>query len=225
MARPPLLPTLLVLITAGCGALAARKCHETQAQSQLDLNKVTGQWYVVEIVEHDPKVLEMSVIEQRKCPVVVLHRQNATGSALTLKWTEGADVLVYRLNVSNMRSALGRWHSVGKQEGSMTRRENYQHFDGVVLVLKAVEDHMVLTFCHRNPERAPYTLVLSRAQHIPGDDIESINNMLRFRELYMGLVKSTCPSAGHAAAHSPPLLAAAALVAALHLLFGLAAPS
>ncbi|XP_046988793.1 uncharacterized protein LOC124594461 [Schistocerca americana] len=225
MARPPLLPLLLVLLTAGCGVYAARRCQDTHAQSQLDLNKVTGQWYVVEIVEHDPKVLEMSMIEQRKCPIVVLHRQNSTGSWLTLKWTEGRDVVVYNLNVTDMRRALGRWQSVGKQEGSMTRRENYQHFDGVVLVLKAVEDHMVLTFCDRNPERSPYTLVLSRAQRMPGDDIDSINNMIRFRELYMGLVKSTCPGAAAAVTHSPALIAVGALAAVVRLLLGRGGPS
>jgi hypothetical protein len=57
--------------------------------------------------------------------------------------------------------------------------------------MKAVNKHMVLTFCsltHYNK----FSVIMSRTRHLPLSDLENVNTMLEDRGLRQGQVKKMC---------------------------------
>ncbi|XP_069678698.1 uncharacterized protein [Periplaneta americana] len=175
-------------------------------QKDIDLDTLMGDWYAVEIVEHDKPVEEntiSTVIDV--CPVLQLHREDDT---IRLQWNENAGVLVYKFRQPKPHQP-GFWDSAGSQNGSLVERYNVR-FSGTVQVMKAVSSHMVLTFCARGHQKM-FSVLMSRTKRLHHTDVRGVNNMLKRRGLPRGLVKEMC----RGAAPAPRLAAAAASAAVL----------
>lgn len=79
---------------------------------------------------------------------------------LRLVWSERDNNLEYTFNYTT--NAPGLWSNVGDQRGSLARLNAYSQFTGIVQVVKAVNDHLVLTFCGNDVKSSIYTVVLTR---------------------------------------------------------------
>lgn len=55
--------------------------------------------------------------------------------------------------------------------GSMTQLTNYHQFDGTIQVIKAVGNHLVLTFCEMLPKSNLFTVVLTKRLHDLSRDV------------------------------------------------------
>jgi hypothetical protein len=64
--------------------------------------------------------------------------------------------------------------------------------------MKAVSQHMVLTFCSRSNYNK-FSVIMSRTRRLPPSDYRSVNNMLTRRGLQQGRVKKMCKGVAAAA--------------------------
>ena len=68
-----------------------------------------------------------------------------------------------------------------------------KHFAGTVQVIKAVGNHLVLTFCHNfSTDRQFLTVILSRENHLASRDIHSVHGMLIRKGLSTKAVEKYC---------------------------------
>lgn len=165
-------------------------CSGLDSQRSLDLDKLMGKWYAVEVVEHNRSVEHNTISTViNLCPTLQLTREG--NSTIRLHWNESAGELVYKFRQPNA-GHLGFWVSVGSQKGSLAERHDVT-FSGTVLVMKAVSSHTVLTFCPRSQHKV-YTVLMSRTRRLPYEEKRGVNNMLKRRGLD-GLVKEMCKGA------------------------------
>lgn len=68
----------------------------------------------------------------------------------------------------------------------------YSNFAGTVQVIKAVGNHMALTFCHQLPERQLFTIILSRQNRLEKVDIHSVHGLLSRRGLSTNAIQKVC---------------------------------
>ncbi|XP_012232336.1 uncharacterized protein [Linepithema humile] len=171
-------------------------CPELNAQEEIDLDKIMGKWYVVEILEHRsaPKLISNSYVVDT-CPIVNL-RSLLDQASLKLLWTEGAGNLEYTFRIPDISRRKGYWQSIGLQNGTLAERE-YRQFAGNVHVMKAVASDMVLTFCARSPDSQLYSLLLSREHNfLQKSDKRGVHNLLGRRGLQIGSIRETCVNGG-----------------------------
>lgn len=90
---------------------------------------------------------------------------------IRLIWSEKDDNIEYNFNYTMNHPGL--WTNVGEQRGSMVALNKYNQFTGTVQVVKAVSDHLVLTFCSSELHHSIYTVVLSRDQQGLGQDVSN----------------------------------------------------
>lgn len=88
-----------------------------------------------------------------------LNRQQQYYHHLRLIWDEHGTDIEYTLRYNTSRP--GFWLASEPQRGVMLQI-NHSHFSGTVQVMKAVGDHMVLTFCEGLPSSKLFSIVLSR---------------------------------------------------------------
>ncbi|KAK0180250.1 hypothetical protein PV327_005915 [Microctonus hyperodae] len=164
-------------------------CIELKAQEDLALDKTMGKWYVVEIMEHNPipedSIGSRMVVDM--CPIIKLERVN---NLLRLLWTEEGGSLEYKFRVSNS-GAPGVWISVGLQNGTLVKN-SYTQFGGSVHVMKAVAQHMVLTFCSGSPDYQLYSILMGRQHILDRSAIVGVHNLLKRRLNYISNTRSTC---------------------------------
>ncbi|XP_046745865.1 uncharacterized protein LOC124411054 [Diprion similis] len=169
----------------------ATHCPGMKPQASLDLEQITGKWYVVEYVEHKTNPMRPTISSRgitESCPVV---RLRFTGSgSLRLLWSTLDGDLDYSFIVTDPSRAPGLWKSKDLQNGTLVNK-NYVHFVGTVQVMKAVASHMVLTFCTRSPNNELYSVVLSRNYHLTENDRAGVQSLLS-RRLPMISVTETC---------------------------------
>lgn len=91
---------------------------------------------------------------------------------LRLVWSEKDDNIEYNFNYTMNHPGL--WTNVGEQRGSMVALNKYSQFTGTVQVVKAVSDHLVLTFCSSDVHHSIYTIVLSREPQGLSQDVSQI---------------------------------------------------
>ncbi|CAO1396122.1 unnamed protein product [Diamesa hyperborea] len=109
---------------------------------------------------------------------------------LRLIWDERGKTLEYTLRFNNTRR--GFWLSSGPQKGTMLELP-YNQFTGTVQVMKAVGNHLVLTFCQTLPRSQLFSIVLTRKPHILArDDVQSVRGLLRRRGLSVQTVRKVC---------------------------------
>ncbi|ALC44004.1 CG32032 [Drosophila busckii] len=113
---------------------------------------------------------------------------------LRLVWSESDNNLEYTFNYTT--DAPGQWSNIGDQRGSLVNLNTYSQFSGTVQVVKAVNDHLVLTFCGNDVKSSIYTLVLTRNRlGLSSDELRSIRNMLFRRGLSTETIRKVCNGA------------------------------
>ncbi|XP_067643700.1 uncharacterized protein [Eurosta solidaginis] len=113
---------------------------------------------------------------------------------LRLIWSEGDNNLEYTFNYTERNPGL--WINMGEQRGSLVALNSYRQFTGTVQVVKAVNDHLVLTFCGNDMRGSIYTLVLSRTEKgLSLEELRSIRGLLSRRGLYTETIRKVCSSA------------------------------
>lgn len=170
-------------------------CPELNSQDEIDLDKIMGKWYVVEILEHraDPlKPLSSSYIVD-SCPIVKLRPLDH--AALRLLWTEEAGNLEYTFRIPDIARKRGLWRTMTLQNGTLTEKQ-YNQFVGTVHVMKAVASDMVLTFCSRSPNSQLYSVLLSREHTLQKSDKRGVHNLLGRRGLKIVSIRETCVNGG-----------------------------
>lgn len=94
---------------------------------------------------------------------------NSNTRYIRLIWSEGDDNIEYNFNYTVNRPGL--WSNMGEQRGSMVALNQYVQFEGRVQVVKAVYDHLVLTFCSDDLHHSIYTIILSRTLDALNGDV------------------------------------------------------
>lgn len=74
--------------------------------------------------------------------------------------------------------------------GTLAQLSNYDQFAGTVYVRKAVNDHMVLTFC--SPNTQLYSLVVFREKMLDPKELRSITNQMQRLKFPITQTKRTC---------------------------------
>lgn len=75
--------------------------------------------------------------------------------------------------------------------GTITEK-NYDHFSGTMQVMKAVGNHLVLTFCYQEPDKKLYSMLFSRQLFLSDTEINGVHNLLKRRHLHIGNVRKVC---------------------------------
>ncbi|XP_018366132.1 PREDICTED: uncharacterized protein LOC108763202 [Trachymyrmex cornetzi] len=173
-------------------------CPDLNAQDEIDIDKIMGKWYVVEVLQHnlDPtKPVKTNVIVSNDlCPIVKLRPFEY--SALKLWWSEESGDLEFTFRIPNINTKKGFWRNMYPQNGTLADRPDYKQFAGTVHVMKAVASDMVLTFCSRTPDHQLYSLLLSREHTLQKSDKRGVHNLLGRRGLKINGIRETCVNGG-----------------------------
>jgi hypothetical protein len=108
---------------------------------------------------------------------------------LRIWWDENGSGTEYHLRYNTSRP--GFWISSGPQNGSELEPA-FSHFAGTIQIIKAVGNHLVLTFCHQLPQRQLYTVLLSRQNKLDKADIHSVHSLLNRKGLNTNAIKKVC---------------------------------
>ncbi|KZC13526.1 PREDICTED: uncharacterized protein LOC107191527 [Dufourea novaeangliae] len=169
-------------------------CPKLNSQEEIDLDKIMGKWYVVEVLEHkgDPQKPVSGSYIVDSCPIVKLRALEY--SSLRLLWTEEAGNLEYTFRIPDISRKPGVWVSSSQQNGTLatSRDRKYNQFTGTVNVMKAVASDMVLTFCSGRPDNQLYSLLLAREHILQKSDKRGVHNLLGRRGLKIVSIRETC---------------------------------
>ncbi|XP_014471892.1 PREDICTED: uncharacterized protein LOC106742983 [Dinoponera quadriceps] len=170
-------------------------CMRLNSQEEIDLDKIMGKWYVVEILEHRADLTKPggSSYVVDSCPIVKL--KSLDHSSLKLLWTEEAGNLEYNFRIPEISKRSGLWQSTSLQNGTLAEKQ-YNQFVGTVHVMKAVASDMVLTFCSRPPNSQLYSLLLAREHTLQKSDKRGVHNLLGRRGLKIVSIRETCVNGG-----------------------------
>lgn len=178
--------------------------------------QIKGLWYGVEVLEHTDGVsgsreydtcirlhlddvtdeLDTRAHLNNRDPSYEYgnHRQRAREQTkyLRMNWDEHAATFDYLLSYNESQNGL--WSSAASHIAQMPHQNHqYRQFTGNVQVIKAVGNHIVLTFCQSTPMPKIFTVILSR--HLNGlsfREIESIKKLLSYRFLNVDSVRRVC---------------------------------
>lgn len=219
MASPFTLPVLLLLLTAWFTAFAPTpaiavtpisensECHSVPAQTALNFKKLRATWYVVQISEHLPaQSPPRAPVTKSACPQVDLWppKSQSLNMRLSMQWREAGQGVQYDLRLPEAQHQ-GYWLADRPQNGSLAVEGKYRQFVGVVLVLKATNTHLVLTFCEApGSGRHVYSVVLAREPQLNPEDLVSVDAMLEHRGLPLAGIQRTCKNYRNAAAAPAP---------------------
>ncbi|XP_072935834.1 uncharacterized protein [Epargyreus clarus] len=187
-------------------------CVNRSPQIGIYVDSLKGMWYGVEFIQH--LAGDSRVDYARTCIVIHIsepmdrpstehqayHVQHINAKLrqsyryLRLLWDEAGETIEYSLYFSN--ASAGYWQTFETQTGSLTSRPSYQQFSGTVQVLKAVDDHLVLSFCQEASNSAPaqlYSILFSRE---PGVlvrwEIDAVHAMLQNKKLSIASRRMVC---------------------------------
>ncbi|KAF4526771.1 hypothetical protein B566_EDAN012311 [Ephemera danica] len=157
-------------------------CPELQTQRGLDLEQVSGTWYVVELVHHNASVdargpQRTTPRGNLECAVLNIHIANDT--TVELKWSQQPPfpTLEYTFEIENetmpgvwvARASPWRWpHGTPAEE---------------IHVMKAVADHAVLTFCQPGAGGHVFTVIIGRHNSLQEKLVHRVVQMLEWRGL------------------------------------------
>ncbi|KAK4879303.1 hypothetical protein RN001_007449 [Aquatica leii] len=108
---------------------------------------------------------------------------------LTLLWDENGSYVEYFLRYNT--SKPGFWISSGPNNGSSLEQQ-YDRFAGTVQVIKAVGNHLALTFCRQLPDQQLYTALLSRVPMLARHEISDVHDLLTKRGLETYNIRKVC---------------------------------
>lgn len=147
---------------------------------------------VYEQAEYDRQTTYGNYPSARKQHLYDLRHTTADVKFLRVIWDENGESTEYHVRYNVSRS--GFWISSGPENGGSSLDPQYSHFGGTIQVLKAVGNHMVLTFCHQLPDRQLYSILLSRELNLENVEIHGVHNMLNRKGLRTSSIKRTCSS-------------------------------
>lgn len=201
------------IIETGTETTQSMFCKNVRSQHSLNIKEILGEWYGSEIIAHTESspgtyyydtcvLIRLTDITQqmaatttersyKKSPHV---RQEPPNRFLHLLWDERKKNLNVEYTLNYTEANPGLWFSVGDQSGSMLDLQ-YQQFRGTIQVIKAVHDHIVLTFCDFNVNSGFFTVVLTRQPQGLGEDVlRSIRGLLARRGLATDAIRKVCTS-------------------------------
>ncbi|XP_072935835.1 uncharacterized protein [Epargyreus clarus] len=219
------LPWILLLFLVASGEESSNStevtptvvCEREHAYDDLEIEEVAGKWDAVELYMH---LRNEGVNTFESCPKLIITELNEAPTStfgpstehqayhvqhinaklrqsyryLRLLWDEAGETIEYSLYFSN--ASAGYWQTFETQTGSLTSRPSYQQFSGTVQVLKAVDDHLVLSFCQEASNSAPaqlYSILFSRE---PGVlvrwEIDAVHAMLQNKKLSIASRRMVC---------------------------------
>ncbi|KAB0796491.1 hypothetical protein PPYR_10552 [Photinus pyralis] len=108
---------------------------------------------------------------------------------LRLLWDENGNYVEYFLRYNISKS--GFWISSGPHNGSALEQQ-YNQFAGTVQIIKAVGNHLVLTFCRQLPDQQLYTAILSRVPRLSRSELSDVHDLLTKRGLESYNIKKVC---------------------------------
>ncbi|KAF5270472.1 hypothetical protein FQA39_LY08350 [Lamprigera yunnana] len=170
---------------------------------------LTGMWYGVEIISQKENDERYGLRQINSCPIIYISEKNSPTNPnprnenntdsygtvygkseyqryaedikrLTLLWDENGSYVEYSLRYNTSKPGL--WISSGSNNGS-SLEEQYNKFDGMVQVIKAVGNHLTLTFCRQLPDQQLYTALLSRVPTLAQHEISDVHDLLAKRGL------------------------------------------
>lgn len=140
---------------------------------------------------------------------------------LRLTWDEKGANFEYMLRFNDSNS--GFWKSSSPHQISATERY-YTPFTGTVQVMKAVGNHVVLTFCEAAPKNQLFTIILARQRNeLSRSDLQSVHKLLSYRQMPINNVRKVCLTGGAASLYSSKtgvMLLLASLVCVVRSLVG-----
>lgn len=192
-------------------------CSNDHLYDNLDVREVFGKWYVYIVYTH---LREEGVNVYKSCPVATIwetddfprttfgpsteaqlyHVQHINAKFrqeyrhLRLLWDEAGRTSEYALFFRN--ETAGYWQVVDGQNGTLTQVPGFRHFSGTVQVLKAVNDHLLLSFCQepvggRSPQL--YSVLFSREPGVmPRWEINSVHTLLQNKKLSVASRRMVC---------------------------------
>lgn len=141
-------------------------------------------------------------------------------SYLRLIWDENG--LDREVSVRYNQSRPGFWlatsaHPSGTADRSSAADPSYQIFTGTLQVMKAVDNHLVITFCQTFRDTGElFSILLTRKPNtLSNEDTQFIRGMLRRRGLNTASVRKVCASGAGAPMAAGMLVAVATTVAAV----------
>ncbi|KAL0281673.1 UNVERIFIED_CONTAM: hypothetical protein PYX00_002587 [Menopon gallinae] len=161
-------------------------CPDYRPQRTLDVDQLMGIWYAIEIFEHDREGVPTTL---RSCPTVHLGRESR--SDLRLVWSESAFTFYYHIRLNDPASP-GFWLSSGPYNGTTVEDDYSTRFSGTIQVMKAVGNHVVLTFCKSEHNSKVFSVLLSRERWLSKLEIRGVINMLQRRGLESKSIKHAC---------------------------------
>ncbi|XP_013167195.1 PREDICTED: uncharacterized protein LOC106117431 [Papilio xuthus] len=187
-------------------------CVNRSPQTGIWVDSLTGMWYGVEFVQHlagDSRVdyartcIVIHISEPHDRPSTenqLFHVQHINAKFrqeyrhLRLLWDEAGETIEYTLYFRN--DSAGYWQVLDGQNGTITNRSTYQQFSGSVQVLKAVNDHLLLSFCQEGTATAPaqlYSVLFSRNPGtMPRWEIDSVHTLLQNKKLSVASRRMVC---------------------------------
>ncbi|KAL4715272.1 hypothetical protein ACJJTC_007854 [Scirpophaga incertulas] len=187
-------------------------CVNRSPQSGIWVDSLMGMWYGVEFVQHlagDSRIDYMRTcivvhiaepIERPSTENQLFHVQHINAKFkqqyrhLRLLWDEAGQTIEYALYFRN--DSAGYWKVYDGQNGTLTTRSNYQQFSGIIQVLKAVQDHLVLNFCQEPSNGRPaqlYSVLFSREPGVLARwEVESVHNLLQTKKLSIASRRMVC---------------------------------
>ncbi|XP_056638254.1 uncharacterized protein LOC130446193 [Diorhabda sublineata] len=150
---------------------------------------------VYEDAEYDRQTTYGNYPYNKKQHLYDLKQMAGNVKYLRVIWDENGESTEYRVRYNVSRS--GFWITSGPENGGASLDPQYSHFGGTIQVVKAVGNHMVLTFCHQLPDRQLYSILLSRELKLENVEIHGVHNMLNRKGLRTNSVKKTCNSSSN----------------------------
>ncbi|XP_046669022.1 uncharacterized protein LOC124359925 isoform X2 [Homalodisca vitripennis] len=186
-------------------------CVEAGHQRYISARELMGLWNVIEVIEHSDRYMDRrnylrTLTKSDSCPVV--HFATDDDREVRMLWHDEDGYIQYTFRLTNMNNP-GFWMSLGYQSGTMVDNE-YEHFSGTAQVMKAVQSHMVLTFC--SPHERHFSIILARKKYLSYDETRGVHKQLNRVNLPLVAVQSYCRNAGVSATPSSLLGVLLALV-------------
>uniref|UniRef100_A0A1B6LU15 Lipocalin/cytosolic fatty-acid binding domain-containing protein n=1 Tax=Graphocephala atropunctata TaxID=36148 RepID=A0A1B6LU15_9HEMI len=167
----------------------------TKSQSNIDFKELMGLWNVIEVIEHSDRYNDRrnylrAVSRSDSCPVV--HFATDDDREVRMLWNDEEGYIQYSFRMTNINNP-GFWMSLGYQSGTMVDNA-YEHFSGTAQVMKAVQSHMVLTFC--SPHERHFSIILARNKYLSHEEIRGVHKQLNRVNLPLVAVQGYCRNSG-----------------------------
>ncbi|XP_065336167.1 uncharacterized protein LOC135937031 [Cloeon dipterum] len=146
------------------------ECPDLSPQKGIDLDQLQGTWYVIQAAIHRYNCT-LADGGDLGCSVFFIERTDE--NKLFLTWRQEPPHKELQFDVT-VQESPGYWHAVNLENHNGTKPD-------VIQVMKAVGDHLVLSFCDRAQNL--FTAILGRKNHIKKKQIQGINLMLQRRGL------------------------------------------